>query len=208
MTTLEKFKAIFYITLTIAVAFVVGDVHNVIVEATKLLKQTELSERSVTTDIHSSSVQLASVPPKVDSLVASLTSQLSKANGTLESASGLLLTQTGMLQHDLSTGEGQLGAVLLSLHKVVEDPSIPLLIRDSRRTVSLIGTTAAPIRQMAERIDQATPSLIASSVSVANSGAGIAKDVHKVADDFVKPKPWYKKLLGVTMDLAGLARFF
>ena len=140
--------------------------------------------------------------------------QLTHVNGTIDASSALLLIQSAQAQKSVDDLSSSLQLVskdasklVSSANEVVSNPDIPKLLRDTRETIALTGSTMAHIRSSANSIAEATPDITNSIARVSDSSAAISKDVQKITDEIVAPRPWYKKVWSATMDAAGLARF-
>ena len=161
---------------------------------------------------------VATLPAKLDAVNSTVNRQLSTFNGNI----GTITAQTNVLSQDLHNTFAEIAVgvgdaddalkestyVLHSTHAVLADPDIPALIRDARLTVALTGATMGHIRTTANVIAEAAPSVASSIKTATDASSAIAVDVHKVADDFVKPRPLWKRILGTVGDAAGVARLF
>lgn len=142
---------------------------------------------------------------EVKNLTGVVDKQLTQANSTLETGTAVLLTQTDSIQKDVTLAASGLYATNKAIETVISDPNIPKLVRDLRQTAALGGVTMAHVEGMSNTIDKAMPAFVASSASIANSTAGIAKDAHKVTDQWTAPKTFWQKVKLVFEGAAEIA---
>jgi ABC-type transporter Mla subunit MlaD len=160
---------------------------------------------TVATSVHDTSTAISSA---VRTQSGNLAGTVEHANAALDSVpavSGQLtatLKQAQDSEAQISDTVAQIRLdtlpTLTSIQKASAD--VPGLVRDSRFAVARIARTAGSVEQASAAIAKETPATAAAVRSV-------AEDVQKVTDNFVKPKPWWKRVGGVLATLAGLSRY-
>jgi hypothetical protein len=116
-----------------------------------------------------------------------------------------LLAQTDGLARDarvtiLGMGTG-VNQDLASLNAVMSDKDIPGLLRDARFATARAARTMGHVETMSDSIATETP-------KTAKAVSGIAQDVHTATSSFVKPQPWWKKILNGISLAAGFSKYF
>ena len=144
--------------------------------------------------------QLTLVAKYLDAGATGITYMGKQASASLDNAN-YLLGDVDLLAKDSSKA-------MKSADAFISDPDIPKTIRSTRALVDQSALTMSHVRSVADTVAKEAPEIANSVAGVTASADGIAGDIHKVTADFTKPKPWYRKLWGVTVDAAGLARFF
>ncbi len=83
---------------------------------------------------------------------------------------------------------------------MITDPNIPKAVRDFRQDLALGGSLISHAENTANTVATAAPGTAKSVHRIADAGAGIAEDAHKLTTDLTKPQPWYKKALSYVAD--------
>lgn len=176
--------------------------HTLAVETTHLVTaaDTELAALDKQVALTSSGV-LATT----NRLSAVADKQLTEANRQLELTRVELTRQSENTLLGVDSVLRSFNATIGHADTVVSNPDIPKLLRDTRRTVALTGNAMSHVESTANTIAREAPELTDAAVKIEQHVGGIAGDVQIITDDYVKPKPWWKKVLSVFYDGAILA---
>jgi hypothetical protein len=150
--------------------------------------QTVSSEKRLNDDVHSLTIKIGALSSKSTLLAGQLVSTSAQLNKSLIS---LDLSQKLALQSfnkTLTTTDRSLETLTEASNELLSNPDNAKVIRDARQTLAITGHAMSHISSVADTVAVAAPTMV-------ESANGIAEDVHKVTEDFVKPKPWWKKAL-------------
>jgi len=170
-------------------------------------------------NVRSASDQLATVAASVHEVTGALISAVriqsqniggatQHANAVLDSATAAsaqfveTLKQAQSSEAEISDTVAQLRLDTLPALASIQTASvdIPGLVRDTRFAMARTARTMGAVEQTSAAIAKETPATAAAVRSV-------AQDVQKVTDNFVKPKPWYKRVLSYAATAAGISRY-
>lgn len=190
------------VSALIALAWLAISVNRAIHEATASMVAIQHVAEALPSQV------LAEAHGQLSGARADMAKQLTETNKILDRH---LAIATGSLYREIEQARieltGQTGAVtkelsstLQSANRVVSDPGIPALLRDSRQTVAITGVAMSHFREVADVAAREAPAMAKSANSIAASAAGVTGDIHVLTTDLTKPRPWYRKILSYVGD--------
>lgn len=191
------------------------------IEASRTLKQTQASIQAIQRVSELLPAQaLSEIDKQMNGLRSDANSQISATRlmaakqlaalsltlaSQLDQTRAGLLAQTDGLARDARVTILGIGTDVAtnsaSLNAVISDKDIPGLVRDARFATARAARTMGHVEAMSDSIATETP-------KTAKAVSGIAQDVHTATGSFVKPQPWWKKILNGISLAAGFSKYF
>ena len=203
--------AAFFLSLT-ALAWLYGP--RLLLHADGVLTRAEGVESKINASAINLDKATAAWSKSAQSQADAVTDLVTDAHGTLSQANTALQGISGVAQHVSGTADAATG--LLASARATTD-TLPPLIGDIRTQVQGIGPAEASIASAGAHLDEllkrkAIEQILDNVAGMTSNANGILVDGRKVSDkltnDFVAPKPWWKKIgpsLSDVWDFSALA---